>query len=102
MTSKSPKISLERLREIIKEEVAINEQVDHGGIRDIVISASKLLAAVEGFKEKASPSAINAVTPHLGALEKVLEDMVSSPGSYVVKPKAEPKKVSLKPVKSTD
>lgn len=94
------KISLDRVREIIKEEIDdMNEAVDHNGIRDIVTVASKLLAAVEGFKEKASSHAINAVTPALSQLEQTLEDMVSTPGSYVVKPRPEPKRVSLKPVK---
>lgn len=98
----TPKISLLRLRQLISEEVekaAVNEQVDHKSIQSVVSVASKLLAAVEGFKEKAPPAAINAVTPHLGELEKVLENMVSTPGSYVPQPKKEPKKVSLKAVK---
>jgi hypothetical protein len=80
-------------------ESVVTEAVDHASIRDVVNVASKLLAAVEMFKEKASPHAINAVTPHIGTLEKVLEDMVSTPGSYVQKPKVEPKKVSLRAVK---
>jgi hypothetical protein len=77
----------------------MNEQVDHAAIKDIVTGASKLLAAVEAFKKSAGPAATNAVTPHLGALEKTLEDMVGTPGSYVSKPKVEPKKVSLRAVK---
>lgn len=73
----------------------LREAVDHKSINSVVTVASKLLAAVEGFKEKAPPAAINAVTPHLGELEKMLENMVSNPGSYVPAPKKEPKKVSL-------
>ena len=98
----TPKISLVRLRQIIKDELvqnSVNEVVDHNGIRDIVTIASKLLAAVEDFKEKGSPAAINAVTPHLGEIEKTLENMVSAPGSYVAAPKKEPQMVSLKPAK---
>lgn len=92
----SDKISMTKLREIIQQElVSVNEVVDHKSINGIVGVASKLLAAVEGFKEKAPPAAINAVTPHLSELEKVLENMLSSPGSYVPQPKKEPKKVSL-------
>lgn len=108
--TKMPKISSERLREIIKEELVaakkadrartVAEGVDHTAIRDVVTVASKLLAAVEAFKAKAAPAAVNAVTPHLGTIEKVLEDMVSTPGSYVARPKLEPKKVSLKPMKA--
>lgn len=100
MSDKTPQISLDRLREIVKEELStVNEQVDHAAIKDIVTHASKLLAAVETFKKNAGPSAINGVTPHIDALEKILEDMVSSPSSYVSKPKAELKKVSLRAVK---
>jgi len=95
-------ISLTKLREIIKDELAnVNEVVDHKSINSVVGVASKLLAAVEGFKEKAPPAAINAVTPHLGELEKVLENMLSSPGSYIPVQKKEPKMVSLKAVKGS-
>lgn len=96
----TPKISLTQLRRLIREEaVALTEEVDHKSINSVVGVASKLLAAVESFKEKAPPAAINAVTPHLSQLEKVLENMVSSPGSYVPRPKKEPQKVTLKAVK---
>lgn len=96
----TPKIGLLRLRQLINEELkTVTEQVDHASAAAIVTAASKLLHAIEGFKEKASPAAINAVTPHLGEIEQVLENMVETPGSYVAKPKIEPKKVSLKAVK---
>jgi hypothetical protein len=96
----TPQIGLLRLRQLINEELKqVNEQLDHNSIRDIVTVASKLLAAVENFKEKAPPAATNAVTPHINYLEQVLEDMVSTPGSYVAKVKVEPKRVSLKAVK---
>lgn len=94
----NPKITLEQLRRLIREE-AMKETVDHKSINSVVGVASKLLAAVEAFKEKAPPAAINALTPHLSEIEKNLENMVSSPGSYVPVPKKEPKKVSLKAVK---
>lgn len=96
------KISAKRVRKIINEELeraALNEAVDHKSISAIISVASKLLGAIEGFKEKAPPAAINATTPHLSELEKVLENMVSTPGSYVPQPKKEPKKVTLKAVK---
>lgn len=100
MMSRTPQITLDKLRKLINEElVTVNETVDHASIRDIVNGASKLLAAIEEFKETVSPSGVNAVTPHIGELEKILDDMLSTPGSYVVKAKAEPKIVSLKPVK---
>jgi chemotaxis regulatin CheY-phosphate phosphatase CheZ len=94
---------LKDLRRIINEELTfLKEQVDHAAIKDIVTGAQKLLASIEAFKKTAPPSALNACTPHVDQLEKVLEDMLSTPGSYVQKPKVEPKKVSLKPVKDTD
>jgi hypothetical protein len=77
----------------------LREQVDHKGISAVTAAASKLLDAVEGFKEKAPPAAINAVTPHITYLEEILEKMLNTPGSYVMKPKVEPKRVSLKAVK---
>lgn len=94
------KIKDSDLRRIVSEELkAMKEAVDHNAIKDVVTAASKLLAAVEGFKDAAPSSAINAVTPHISELSKVLEDMVSTPGSYVPKTKVEPKKVSLRAVK---
>lgn len=95
----TPKINAVQLRQIIQEEIrrqVVGEAVDHKSISSIVAVASKLMAAVDGFKEKAPPAAINAVTPHLAELEKVLENMVSSPGSYVPQPKKVQQKVSLK------
>lgn len=99
----APKISLLRLRQLIQEEVEraeLEEAVDHKGISSIVAVASKLMAAVEAFKDKAPPAAINAVTPHLAELEKMLESMVSTPGSYVPQPKKEPQRVTLKATKA--
>jgi|SRR3990167_6256350 hypothetical protein len=96
-----PKISLPRLRQIVTEEISakIQEQVDHAGIRDVVNGASKLLAAVEAFKASATGAMISALTPQLPEIDKVLENMVSNPASYVEKKKVEPKKVSLRAVK---
>lgn len=93
------KITLPRLQKIISEEIQtyISEAIDHESIREIVNGASKLLAAVEAFKSTASPGMTNAVTPHLAEIEKVLENMVSNPGSYVQKKQNTVKKVSLKP-----
>jgi hypothetical protein len=99
----TPQINLQKLRRIIKDEIkksSVTEAVDHKGISSIVGVASKLMAAVETFKEKAPPAAINALTPHLGELEKMLEHMVSNPGSFVPTPKKVPQKVTLKATKS--
>ena len=93
------KLKLSDLRRMVNEELLLlRESIDHAAIRDVVTGASKLLAAVEAFKSSASPSATNAVTPHLDELAKVLEDMVSTPGSYVPKQKVQPKKVTLRAV----
>lgn len=94
-------ISIERLKKIIREElsVSLTEDVDHEGIKNAVTGASKLLSAVQAFKQSAPPSALNAVTPHINQLQRVLEDMLSNPGGYVAQPKVEPKKVSLRAVK---
>jgi hypothetical protein len=93
------KISTAKLREMIETELtALSEQVDHESIRDVVTAAQKLLSAVETFKASATPAAINSVTPHIDHIEKVLEDMLNTPGSYVAK-QSSYKKVSLKPVK---
>jgi hypothetical protein len=94
-------ITLPRLKAIIAEELktSLEEAVDHASIREVVNGASKLLAAVETFQETANGPMLNAMTPALGQIAQALEDMVSTPGSYVEKKKAEPQKVSLKPVK---
>ena len=96
------KITLPRLRKIIVEELSatVNEQVDHVGMRTVASKASELLEAIEEFREEATTTMQHAVTPHLAELEKILENMVSTPASYVEKKKVEPKKVSLKPVKA--
>lgn len=95
------KLTLPRLKKIIAEEMAraISEEVDHASIRDVVNVASKLLAAVEAFEKGANGSMKSAVTPHLDKIEVTLEDMVSTPGSYVDKKKTAPQHVSLKPAK---
>jgi len=93
----APSITAQRLRTIVSEELRrLGERVDHKGISSVVAVASKLMEAIESFKEKAPPAALNAVTPHVSALERSLEDMVSSPGSYVQVPRREPQRVSLK------
>jgi len=99
----SKQITLPRLRNIIAEELAasMQESVDHASIREVVNGASKLLASVEAFRESANVTMSNSLIPHLDAIALTLEDMVSSPGSYVEKKKAEPQRVSLQPAKKT-
>ena len=94
-------ITQDRLRELINEELEkalVNEFVDHSSISTVTGAASKLLAAIESFKDKvkeSAPAAINAVTPHLSELERVLENMVTTPGSYVPVPRKEPRTITL-------
>jgi len=94
------KVNLKDLQRIVKEEVQkLQEQVDHESIKDVVTHASKLLGAIDAFRQVASNHVVNAITPNLDNIEKTLEDMVNSPASYVVPAKPEPKKVSLRAVK---
>lgn len=94
-------ISPKRLRELIEEELErslVTEFVDHSSISAVTGAASKLMAAIEAFKDKmkdSAPAAINAATPHLSELERVLEDMVTTPGSYVPVAKREPRTITL-------
>lgn len=86
------KITESKFRQIVAEELnALKEDVDHEGVKKVVTAASKLLKACSAFNE-GEPTAqmVNAVTPHLGSLIKVLEAMINTPASYVtaaVKPK---------------
>jgi molecular chaperone GrpE (heat shock protein) len=105
MTQK--KINVNDLRRIINEEVtslaeATKSQSIHAAKAAVSGAASKLLDAIESFKETASPAALGEVTAYLSSLEKVLDHMTDSPGAYVEKPKVEPRMVSLKPVKNND
>lgn len=98
MKKASPQVSMTDLKRIIKEEIgALTEKVDHSSIKTIVTNASELLEAIESFKEKAGVTAVNAVSPGINQLEQILEDMLSSPGSYVQKAKRLPQKISFKP-----
>lgn len=94
-------VSQSRLREIINEELQrrLLEQVDHEGVRTVVNAASKLLKSAESFKDDSTGAMANAVTPHLDALIKVLENMVNAPASYVDRPVSVPKTVKLRQVK---
>lgn len=98
------KLKLGDLRKIVNEELtslneAAKEQAVHAAKAAVSSAASKLLSAIDDFRDVATPAALSAVTPHLEALAKTLDHMNDAPGAYIVKPKVEPKKVSLKPVK---
>jgi hypothetical protein len=82
------KISLEELRNIVKEELElVQEDLDHQSVKGIVNSASSLLHAIDKF-HKSEPSAAmqTGVSTLLTSLRKSLEDMIQNPTSYVDRP----------------
>jgi len=90
-------ITRDRLQQLIKEEYnKLNEEIDSTGIRTVVNSASKLLDAIAAFEKDLPPKSVEATIIHTSELKKSLEDMVSNPASYLVKPV---KMVSLRSVK---
>jgi hypothetical protein len=94
------KVKYGDLRALVKDQLAtMREAIDHVSISKVTSSASKLLKAIEDFKDGATPATVNALTPHLAMIERALEDMLSNPGSYVPVQKREPKVVSLRPQK---
>lgn len=106
MTKAAPKISALRLRQLIAEELELitefNDGPDYKAANSLHSAALKLMTAIQSFKEKAPPAAINSATPHLGHLETVLKNMLDNPASYIPKPKREPKVVSLTAKKGDD
>jgi hypothetical protein len=93
-------ISKDRLKQLVIEEnkKLLKEGIDHTSIKEIVSGASQLLGAIEKFMGKASPMMQSSLEDHINPLKKKLENMISNPGSYVLKPRVK-KKVSLKPAK---
>lgn len=103
MTSRTPKISLKELRQLIQNELnEAKEQPAHVAKAAVSGAAGDLMDAIDKFKEKATPAAMGAVTPLLDELRKILDHINDAPGAYIAKSKPEPKKVSLKPVKSAE
>ena len=96
-----PKIELDRLKKIIREELAtkLNEGEDHNVASKQMSSATKLLGAVETFKNDASAKAKAEVGKLLEDLEKLLNRIIGSPMQYVdttKPPQLQGKKVTLK------
>lgn len=92
------------IRRIIREELqkaSLAEGVDHEGITSVVSAASKLLKAIDAFRNDATPSAVNAVSPTIDDVVSRLEDMVSNPGGYVER-QPNQRVVSLRAQKSED
>lgn len=97
-----PKISVTRVRQIIKEELRaarLREATapDHKATASVVSAASKLLAALESFTKSTEslPAVAGATTVHVDSLQKALAHMVEAPTSYARLP-AEPKIVRLR------
>jgi len=101
------KIHLNTLRTIIREELKanLNEGADHDAASKQMTSATKLLNALEAFKESASEKIKAELGQCIDETEKLLNRVIASPMQYVdtVQPK-EPvvagKKVSLKSPKA--
>lgn len=94
------KIGLRQLKEMIKEELEIlREGDDHDAAVRIMTSASKLLKAIDNFKENSSEKSRSEMGQHLEEIEKTLKRIVASPLHYVDATKPAPKKVTLKPQK---
>lgn len=94
------KIGISRLKQIIREELQnINEGTDEESAAKMAQSASKLLSAIESFKESASEKVKSEVSAGLDGVEQLLKRVVASPMQYVDVTSPGPKKVTLKPEK---
>lgn len=92
------KIDINTLRKIILEEVkSLREGTEEDSAASLGMAASKLLKALEAFKESATDKSKADLGIHMEEVEKKLKRMVSSPMQYVDAPKKMVKKVSLKP-----
>lgn len=95
------KISVSMLRDCIVEVLDesnkddLNESIDHDAVKNIVTAASKLLSAVEAFRDSANGSMTSSVVPQLDQLQGALENMVENPGSYVDRNEPQ-KKITLR------
>lgn len=94
------KIGISRLKKIIREELEnLREGDDHDAASKIMSAATKLLGAIESFKESASEKAKAEMGSNLEGIEKLLNRIVSSPMQYVDATNPPAKMVSLKPEK---
>lgn len=95
------KLTEKQLRDLILSEVKkLTEDadvLDPAAIKNVVVLAEKLLSAVNAFMSTASDD-MKAALPHLDECKKTLENMLSSPSSYVTKPTPVAKKISFKAV----
>lgn len=92
-----PKIALNTLKKIIREEMStLREGQDHDTAAKIMSSASKLLSAIEDFKESASEKVKSEIMTHVEEVEKNLNRIMASPMQYVDTMKPPAQKVTLK------
>lgn len=90
------KIHVSRLKQIIREELGmIHEGEDHDAATKIMGAATKLLSAIESFKEAASEK-VKAELTDLNSVESILKRVIASPMQYVDATKVPVKKVTLK------
>lgn len=95
-----PKIELNRLKEIIQEEVTLlREGESEDSAAKIMSTSTKLLKAIETFKKSASEVAKSELGTNLETVERVLKRIASSPMQYIDQTKPPTKKVSLRPQK---
>ena len=94
-----PSIDLKKLKQIIREEVAlVREGDDHDAAAKIVSSSAKLLKAIEAFKGSISEKVKADLGGHLEEVEKVLNRIVAPAVQHVDATKPPEKKVvTLKP-----
>ena len=91
------KINLNTLKRIIREEIeSLNEGADHDSASKIMGAATKLLGAIESFKESASEKAKAELGGNLDGLEQILNRIVAPPMQYVDATKPSAQKVTLK------
>ena len=94
------KITLQTLKKIIREEVTtLREGADHDTASKVMSAATKLLGAIEAFKESASEKAKAEMGTNLDGVEQLLNRIVASPMQYVDATKPPAQKVTLKPQK---
>lgn len=94
------KIGIATLKKIIREEIEnLYEGTDEDSASKIMSGATKLLSAIENFKESASEKVKAELGSNLDGVEQLLKRVVSSPMQYVDASSPGPKKVSLKPEK---
>lgn len=93
-----PKITITELRKIIAEEIqSLREGANEDQAASMASNASKLLKAIESFKEVATAKAKADMGDHVEEAEKLLKRIVASPMQYIDAPKPVAQKVTLKP-----